>query len=796
MKHGLGLAKTTSTKVIFFPYAYGGYGTMDLHVEYLSEQTRYIIQHVRNGDSVGKRVIISTEISQLEAGSKYSITRRGETTKLGYLTPTVLTSLMCQLWTLRAEIWLKHWIPEGSNPIMEEMRRRTKNQSQLLAINTCRTWLKVHTISDISTIDGRKIHPGYLEGHRVHRSKWEWPRWSPPKDAWTEWKSALQSYIDPKFPITKKNMTHQIQDTWTNPERTEVELHGEHYKVDMTTRRRHMTPATSPSFKHLQCDVHEMTNKIYLMPGTAEPIHEEENEEKELNFVETLIRQEPAFEYIFRRMPTRYEDQTAIADMMIQGKLVAGTDGGDNQEGRLVMAIVLSSDDLTEHHTSGHEVFGQPKDSGRAEIFGLTAAVIYLCHLMKWHGIPEENTVTIYCDNEEAVKFANNLWIGTTPKWADSRNVEIKRVLREALIKARQSIRIEHVHSHQDRGKTENELPLSARINIMCDQECTRMLSNEPAIQDPENLTSIMKETKSCLAIKGRPVTGSHREALLKCKYRPIIAKHLGMCYPTFDSIDWEGHARAIGMERSPALKRIVWGHHPTKAHLKLTGQYPTSSCPLCGEDDTSEHFIVCVKLNASPAYKTLRDKMRHQANAKGAPDHLINLISGAMIGDLSSTEHPPRFAKKIYKAQHEVGWRHFIRGRLVKKWSQVKTTDQYGRKPPDTRWRVAMMRTILQWLLQKWEIRCTLIAEPEADMEKRTLLEQCQEWWIARKEKRLLHGDTHLKQIRWKPKKTDTVDYLRAWLHTRSVAERAYQRYRPMENQPTLHRWLVRKEA
>ena len=112
IKHGLGLAKTTNTKVIFFPYAYGGYNTMDLHAEHLADQARYMIQHLRNGDSTGRRITISTGISQMEAAIARSITRTGEITRLNYLTPTVLTSLMCQLCQLRAELWFEHWVLE------------------------------------------------------------------------------------------------------------------------------------------------------------------------------------------------------------------------------------------------------------------------------------------------------------------------------------------------------------------------------------------------------------------------------------------------------------------------------------------------------------------------------------------------------------------------------------------------------------------------------------------------------------------------------------------------------------
>ena len=201
---------------------------------------------------------------------------------------------------------------------------------------------------------------------------------------------------------------------------------------------------------------------------------------------------------------------------MIQGNLVAGSDSGDDQNGRLVISVAFSSDDLLESHVSGHEVYGHPNDSGRVETIGLLVVILYLCCLRKWHDIPKTKTVTIFCDNEEAVKFSKNIWTGTMPKWVDSRNIEIKRTIKEAMVEAGQSLRIEHVHGHQDEKTPASEISLPARINIMCDRECARQLSKRPRVQAPEGKREMLQETQSCIAIDGSPVTGTIREALVK----------------------------------------------------------------------------------------------------------------------------------------------------------------------------------------------------------------------------------------------------------------------------------------
>ena len=88
------------------------------------------------------------------------------------------------------------------------------------------------------------------------------------------------------------------------------------------------------------------------------------------------------------------------------------------------------------------------------------------------------------------------------------------------------------------------------------------------------------------------------------------------------------------------------------------------------------------------------------------------------------------------------------------------------------------------------------MVKSPEAEYDHGKLLERCRNWWMHKSEKGLLQMDVHLTRERQEPRTTHSTDYLREWLRTRIIAEKAFQRYRPGHDQPTLHRWLVRKEG
>ena len=95
-------------------------------------------------------------------------------------------------------------------------------------------------------------------------------------------------------------------------------------------------------------------------------------------------------------------------ELLENGELVAGCEGGDNQNGRMVFSVLFTSEDLHEMHLSSHKAHGLPTDSGRAEIMGLTVVILYLCHLMEWYEATTGVSTSIYCDNKVAVDFAKN----------------------------------------------------------------------------------------------------------------------------------------------------------------------------------------------------------------------------------------------------------------------------------------------------------------------------------------------------------------------------------------------------
>ena len=97
----------------------------------------------------------------------------------------------------------------------------------------------------------------------------------------------------------------------------------------------------------------------------------------------------------------------------------------------------------------------------------------------------------------------------------------------------------------------------------------------------------------------------------------------------------------------------------------------------------------------------------------------------------------------------------------------------------------------VLRWLKEKWLIRCTLAAKTEENAEKVRIIEECEKLWETRESVRALDKDRGLFDKKYSPTQHHSIDYLRAWLETRTLAIQEYEQYAPSGSQGSILRWL-----
>ena len=129
--------------------------------------------------------------------------------------------------------------------------------------------------------------------------------------------------------------------------------------------------------------------------------------------------------------------------MAKDGDLYLACDGSARGGDRATFAVCLSSGDMTTMHVSPHEVMGGPHDSGRAELLALLVLVEYTSDLFnKMANIH----LDLHSDSLEAVNFARDPYVGSTPSWADKHNIDLKLRLREVMSAI--SVNYSSLHKH------------------------------------------------------------------------------------------------------------------------------------------------------------------------------------------------------------------------------------------------------------------------------------------------------------------------------------------------------------
>ena len=113
----------------------------------------------------------------------------------------------------------------GDELIMDAIQTRGEcSPTELQKLNAGRLFLQVARVSDIASVDGKRIRPGMLTGSNDgnHRSAIKWPRQGPTQPMWWKlWKTKVTKTfsIDGKSPVLRRPLgawnTKLRREEWT-----------------------------------------------------------------------------------------------------------------------------------------------------------------------------------------------------------------------------------------------------------------------------------------------------------------------------------------------------------------------------------------------------------------------------------------------------------------------------------------------------------------------------------------------------------------------------------------------------
>jgi len=203
-KRQLGFRKTSSNAIFYGPRSKGAFELPSL-IEFQERQhLRMLCGHLRANDHVGKAIINTISMLQLESG----LTMPFLNTPYKY-SQWVTEGWLKECWRIldkyKLQIHSQHWwtpptLREHDQGFMKTIADRGKFEAwQLRQINRCRMYLKITTISDIASPCGTKLHNLRVNQSPtpVEDSKFNWPTQECPEPRyWKIWRSAARILLD------------------------------------------------------------------------------------------------------------------------------------------------------------------------------------------------------------------------------------------------------------------------------------------------------------------------------------------------------------------------------------------------------------------------------------------------------------------------------------------------------------------------------------------------------------------------------------------------------------------------
>ena len=285
--------------------------------------------------------------------------------------------------------------------------------------------------------------------------------------------------------------------------------------------------------------------------------------------------------------------------------IIGATDGGlKDQKGTCSYAIFLPGDDQAA--VEGYDGEFQPRclaSSTRQELLGQLPFERWLNHFQEWWGEPRSmKKVVLITDSQSSMDIMLNVQKITGLKDTLRAEMDVAMELgRQRALNWWVQRDIIKVESHIEQAQAPNEFYWSC--NDIADKLATKArewfsleeLQNKPAI--------VLQGTRAICMLDGIPVNSdlynALHEKMMGGALRRFLIEKNGWTTSIFNSISWEAYQAELlktPLIQRPTLIKYIHGWLATKIRRGREGAFRDSLCPLCGNEDSKNHFLVVLQ--------------------------------------------------------------------------------------------------------------------------------------------------------------------------------------------------------
>jgi hypothetical protein len=300
---------------------------------------------------------------------------------------------------------------------------------------------------------------------------------------------------------------------------------------------------------------------------------------------------------------------------------------------------------------------------------------------------------------------------------------------------------IKWVKGHQDRQRPRNELQLDAKANCIADDVCTETHHRHPG--EVGRLPDWIPGTGAALLHNGKLVSKKQDDYVTTAATAPRLRKRLitkskrhdpfldrDWDTATFDDIDWKGVRSSFGrLSKGRQFQLSKYAHNWTPTlHQRATQDNSIDRrCFTCGAwKETVDHVLRCPGDRRAAARDKARSRFLDHLTQYHTPAPMAQVIMSALdrwfanlqpaltprlpTGPDEPNQHLHKLINDAFVHQNNIGWGHFLRGRVSLHWKLCIAEYYKIRQPGDTYnptlWMTKTVDAIWDYFLAIWTER------------------------------------------------------------------------------------------
>ena len=673
------------------------------------------------------------------AGVGWSVVQKTDA-KLPHLESSWITSMREYLNLMGASLELQDArLPqlqrEHDSYIMDHVLDNAKFQpAQIKAINWCRMYLGVVTVSDIANAAGTHIqsamYHGDLDSIPTHNSWLKVHQREPNQSSWQQWRRACRLIASPRDKLLHQRLGHWIVKaaqtrhhwpTWKVPNQNRLYVQQPTGSFNSHARLHHdfdedpleqnvglphdAVPVDATRMPHTW-KVKQNFCRWALPPEPPLPSHD----------LTVYIANLPAWEIDLLSGLELLLPQEDFLQELVRARVLVGTDGSV-QGHRASFGWVMSTQEGNRIARCNGPAYGAKPVSYRAEGYGLLSALRLMHHLAAhWQ---TTNKFSLVCDNETMVNRANESQsvLQATPNSTMDPEWDVLAeiwVTRDAL----GDHAIEWVKGHQDDKKPHADLDLKAQLNVDADKLAESYITDNPTQQHSHVV--MLPTSGDQLNPPQGTITHNVKKEISLARHAGPLRRHLRGKFDwseeVFDDISWESFRLAMRRleKHKVTLNKHVNGYTPVGRRVnRYHPKYPKQCLSCQAEEETAHHLLTC------PAREQWRKDLitglhRHFQKASNETPWDVQelLLEGTKMviegRDPDSIAHSDAVAD-IRLAQEAIGWTEVFRGRFSTTWKRHQDEflgDSATRKNSGQTWLTRIAKFFLEQWLALWKQR------------------------------------------------------------------------------------------